>query len=90
MKLFKEVGAEELKLEGVKTPVKHEANLAQIKYKSEPWLWVYSSVINSDKGHEWHVPEKVLGSHYFVKCHEGPGLQYDCKEHVIMEGKASK
>ena len=43
--------------------------------------------VNCDKWHQRHVPEEILGSHHFVECNEGPGLEYDGKENVVVEAE---
>jgi hypothetical protein len=71
------------------SPETHKSNLREINHQAFYRTCMDDSIINHHKWHQTHIPQEVLSCHYFVKSDKCPGLQYHCKENIVMEKETS-
>ena len=85
MKFPKIINSKKFKLEGVGTPKDHETNLNKIQAQSSKFVLMNNSIINSNKRHKRHIPQEILGRHYFIKSYKDPGLHDHSKKQIIIK-----
>lgn len=85
MKFPKIINSKKFKLESKGTPKNHETNLNKIQAQSSKFVLMNNPIINSNKRHERHIPQKILGCHYFIKGNKDPGLHDHSKKQIIMK-----